>query len=90
MVIVHHVGMVLALLIGAAIGLLVTFAHYEWIALRGWAYEREMAERREFYAALGALRRIKPDHALDKRGAGGLKKTQSRAVAGWRSDADGN
>ena len=32
-------------------------------ALREWAYEKEMAERREFYAALGMFRRIKPDHA---------------------------
>lgn len=65
MVIVDDVGMVLALLIGVAIGLLVTAAHFERLALQRWAYEREVAERREFYAALGAFRRIKPDSALD-------------------------
>jgi hypothetical protein len=64
-IIVYDVGLVLALLIGGAIGLLVTAAHYEQIALRRWTYEKEMAERREFYAALGALRRIKPDRAPD-------------------------
>jgi hypothetical protein len=63
MVIIYDVGMVLALLIGVAIGLLVTVAHYERIALRRWAYEREMAERRQFYAAPGGFRRIKPDTA---------------------------
>ena len=65
MIIVYDVGLVLALLIGGAIGLLVTAAHYEQLALRQWAYEKEMAERREFYAALGAFRRIKPDRAPD-------------------------
>jgi hypothetical protein len=52
-IIVYDVGLVLALLIGGAIGLLVTAAHYEQI------------ERRAFYAALGAFRRIKPDRAPD-------------------------
>lgn len=65
MVIVYDVGLLLAMLIGSAIGLLVTAAHYEQIALRKWAYEKEIAEHREFYAALGAFRRIKPDHAPD-------------------------
>jgi len=57
--------LLLALLIGSAIGLLVTAAHYEQITLRQWAYEKEMAERREFYAALGMFRCINPDHAPD-------------------------
>ncbi len=65
MVILYDVGLLLALLIGGAIGLLITTAHYEHIALRRWAYEKEIAEHREFYAALGAFRRIKPDHAPD-------------------------
>jgi hypothetical protein len=64
-IILYDIGLVLALLIGGAIGLLVTAAHYEQIALRQCAYEKEMAERREFYAALGAFRRIKPDRAPD-------------------------
>jgi len=65
MIILYDVGLLLALLIGGAIGLLVTAAHYEQIALRRWAYEKEVAENREFYAALGMLRRIKPDYAPD-------------------------
>ncbi len=65
MVILYDVGLLLALLIGGAIGLLVTAAHYEQIALRQWAHEKEMAERREFYAALGMFRRIEPRHAPD-------------------------
>jgi len=64
-IIVYDVGLVLALLIGGAIGLLVTTAHYEQSALRRWAYEKEMVERRELYAALGSYRRIKPGRAPD-------------------------
>jgi hypothetical protein len=64
-IIVYDVGLVLALLTGGAIGLLVTAAHYQQIALRQWAYEKEIAERRELYAALGAFRRLKPDGAPD-------------------------
>src|SRR5689334_11702238 len=67
MVILYDIGMVLTLLIGAALGLLVTAAHYERVALRRQAYEREMAERREFYAALGAFRRITPEDALGEK-----------------------
>jgi hypothetical protein len=63
MVIVYYVGLLLALLIGGAIGLLVTAGHYEQIALRRWAYEKEMAEGREFYVALGMFRHITPGHA---------------------------
>jgi hypothetical protein len=65
MVIIYDVGMILALLTGAAIGLLVTAGHYQQIALRHWAYEKEVAEHRELYAALGMLRHIKPAHAAD-------------------------
>lgn len=61
----YYVGLLLALLTGGAIGLLVTAAHYEQIALRQWAYEKGMAEGREFYAALGMLRHVRPDHAAD-------------------------
>jgi len=64
-VIVYDAGLLVALLIGAAIGLLVTAAHYEQIAIRQWAYEKEVAEYREFYAVLGAYRRIKPDYGPD-------------------------
>lgn len=63
MVIVYEVGMLLALLIGAAIGVLVTVAHYEQAALRRCAYEKEIVEGREIYAALATSRRIKPHRA---------------------------
>jgi hypothetical protein len=59
MVVLYDVGLVLALLIGCAIGVLVTAAHYEQLALRRWAYEKEVAEGREFYAAQAMFRRIK-------------------------------
>jgi hypothetical protein len=65
MVIIYDVGLFLALLIGAALGLLVTAGHYERIALRQWTYEKEMAENRELYAALGMLRRVKPNWPSD-------------------------
>ena len=65
MVILYDIGLVLALLIGGAIGLLVKAAHYEQVALRRWEYEREIAEGREFYAALAMFRRINPDYPSD-------------------------
>jgi hypothetical protein len=63
--ILYDTGLVLALLIGGAIGLLVTASHYERIALRQWAYEKEMAEGREIYAALAMFWRVKPGHPSD-------------------------
>jgi hypothetical protein len=65
MVILYDIGLVLALLTGGAIGVLVTAAHYEQLALKRWAYEKEVAEGREFHAALAMFRRIKPDHPAD-------------------------
>jgi hypothetical protein len=44
---------------------LVTAAHYEQAAHRRWAYEKEVAEGREIYAALAMFRRIKPVHPSD-------------------------
>jgi hypothetical protein len=64
-IIFYDVGLALALLTGGAIGLLVTAAHYEQIALRRWEYEKEIAEGREIYAALAMFRRIKPEHLSD-------------------------
>jgi hypothetical protein len=63
--ILYDVELLLTLLIGAAIGVLVTAAHYEQAAHRRWAYEKEMAEGREIYAALAMFRRIKPAHPSD-------------------------
>jgi predicted component of type VI protein secretion system len=65
--IVYDVGLLLALVTGCAIGVLAAFAHYERAAHWRWAYEREAAEGREIYAALGAYRRIKPGRAPDHR-----------------------
>jgi len=64
-VIIYDAGLVLALLVGSAIGLLVTAARYEQITLRRWRYEKEVAEGRELYAALAMFRRIKPDQPSD-------------------------
>jgi hypothetical protein len=63
--ILYDVELLLTLLVGAAIGVLVTAAHYEQAAHRRWAYEKEMAEGREIYAALAMFRRIKPPHPSD-------------------------
>jgi type II secretory pathway component PulJ len=63
--ILYDVELLLTLLIGAAIGVLVTAAHYEQAAHRRWAYEKEMAEGREIYAAVAMFRRIKPAHPSD-------------------------
>lgn len=68
MSILNDLELLLSLLVGGAIGALATASHYEQAALRHWAYEKEIAEGREFYAALGMLRHIKPGHADDGRG----------------------
>ncbi len=60
MVIIYGAGLAMALLVGGAIGLFLTLAHYERISSRQREYEREAAEGREFYAALALLRRTKP------------------------------
>ena len=65
MVILYDVELLLTLLIGGAIGMLVTAAHYEQTARRRWAYEKELAEGREIYAALAMFRRIKSAHPSD-------------------------
>ena len=63
MIILYDVGLLLALLLGGAIGLLVTAGHYEQVALRQWEYEKEIAENRELYwrwACSGASSRTMP------------------------------
>ena len=65
--IVFDVWLLLAGVTGCAIGALAVFAHYERAARRHWAYEREAAEGREIYAALGAYRHIKPGRAFGQR-----------------------
>jgi hypothetical protein len=64
-IILYDVELLLAVLIGVAIGVLVTAGHYEQVALRRWAYEKEMAEGRELYAALATVRRIRPARPSD-------------------------
>jgi hypothetical protein len=71
MVIFYGVGLVLALITGGAIGVLVTAAHHEQLAFRRWAYEKEVAEGREFHAALAMFRRIKSDHPTDDKAPAG-------------------
>jgi hypothetical protein len=44
MAIIYGVGLATALLIGGAMGLLVTVAHYELVASRQQGYEEEVAE----------------------------------------------
>ena len=65
--IVYDVGLLLAGVTGCATGALAVFAHYERAARRQWAYEREAAEGREIYAALGAYRRVRPGRAPGQR-----------------------
>jgi hypothetical protein len=60
MIILFDAGLLVSLLVGAAIGVLVTTAHYEQTALRHWAYEKEIAAGREIYAALAMFRRVEP------------------------------
>lgn len=56
----YDIGLAMALLIGAAIGLFVTIAHYEQIAYRHREYEREIADGQDFYATLLRLRHLEP------------------------------
>ena len=63
--ILYDVGLVLALLIGGVMGLLLTTAHYEQIAIRRREYEAQIAEGREILAALALFRRIRPDGSSD-------------------------
>jgi hypothetical protein len=65
MVILYDVELLLTLLIGCAIGVLVTAAHYEQAAHRRWAYEKEVADSREIYAALAMFRRVQPVRPSD-------------------------
>jgi hypothetical protein len=65
MVILYDAGLLLALLIGGAIGVLVTAAHYEHLAFQRWAYEKEVADGREVHAALALFRRMKPNYPAD-------------------------
>ena len=59
MFILYDIGLVLSLLIGGVIGLMLTTARYEQIAMRQRQYEAEVAEYQEVYAALALYRRVK-------------------------------
>jgi hypothetical protein len=65
MLILCEAGLVLALLIGGLIGLTLTKAHYDQIAMRQRQYEAEIAEHHEFYAALALYRRFKAGKSPD-------------------------
>jgi hypothetical protein len=58
--IIYSIGLAIALLTGGAIGLFLMLAHYERISSQQREYERELAEGRDFYAALAMFRHIKP------------------------------
>lgn len=45
---------------GGGIGLFLANAHKEKVAAEHRAYEKEMAEFRDFYAALAMVRRLRP------------------------------
>ena len=62
---IYDIGLAMALLIGAAIGLFVTIAHYEQIGYRHREYEKEIADGEDFYATLLRLRRIEPSGKPD-------------------------
>ncbi|HWG64870.1 MAG TPA: hypothetical protein VG253_24560 [Streptosporangiaceae bacterium] len=88
MVILYDVELLLTLLVGGAIGVLVTVAHYERAAHRRQAYEQEIADGREIYAALAMFRRIKPVHPSDeeeRRKAERLLGAPSGGAAGDRT-----
>lgn len=48
------IGLTIALLAGAAIGVLLTSSRYEYAALRRRQYEAEAAQARQFLVALAA------------------------------------
>ena len=58
---IDGIGIAMALLIGATIGLLLTMAHYHRVAARRQRYEQEVAKDEELYAAArAALHRYGP------------------------------
>jgi hypothetical protein len=65
MIILYDVGLVLSLLAGGVIGLMLTTARYERIAVRQRQYEAEVAEHQELYAALALYRRFKSGKSSD-------------------------
>lgn len=53
------IGVLIIIAGGVAMGVFLTSAHRERIASQHRAYEREMAEHRDLYAALAMRRRLK-------------------------------
>jgi hypothetical protein len=60
MAIIDGIGVVIAVAGGGAIGAFLTSAYHERIRNQHRAYEKEMAEHRDLYAALAMRRRLKP------------------------------
>jgi hypothetical protein len=58
------IGLAIALLVGAAIGVLLTCSRYGYIALRQRRYEAEAAQARQFLVVLAAQRRAWPAHPI--------------------------
>ena len=65
MFILYDIGLVLSLLTGGVIGMLLTRARYDRIALRQQQYEAEAAQYRELYTALALYRRTRPGGSPD-------------------------
>jgi len=65
MYILCEVGLVLALLVGGLIGLTLTQARYDHIAMRQRQYEAEAARDQELYAALALYRRFQQHNSAD-------------------------
>lgn len=60
MAVVDLIGALVIVSGGAGIGVFLTNARYERIASQHRAYEKEMAEHRDLYAALAMRQRLKP------------------------------
>jgi hypothetical protein len=63
--IIYGTGLAIALLTGGVIAAFLTAAHYERVAARQQAYEEEIAQGRDVYAALAMLRHVMPASSTD-------------------------
>jgi hypothetical protein len=68
MIILYDIGLVLSLITGGVIGVMLTTARYDRIAMRQRRYEAEVAEYQEVYAALALYRRVRPGGSADSLG----------------------
>lgn len=66
MEVVDVIGVLVAVTGGGAIGVFLTSAYHERIRNQQRAYEKEMAEHRDLYAALAMRQRLKPGNSEDE------------------------